>query len=103
MSMEAAFFDTKQLMEMTDEKLYALERNIKGKIEAQRRKGQDTRTQEVEYCYLRREIDHRVIRRNVQKKLEEQRSKKKQLGNGEKTTARPGRPMSSQYRERMTR
>ena len=39
MSTEAAFFDTKQLMEMTDEKLYALERNIKGKIEAQRRKG----------------------------------------------------------------
>ena len=103
MSTEAAFFDTKQLMEMTDEKLYALERNIKGKIEAQRRKGQDTRTQEVEYCYLRREIDHRVTRRNVQKKLEDQRLKKKNMEGGMKTVDRPGRPMSSRYRERMTR
>ena len=103
MSTDAAFFDTKQLMEMTDEKLYALERNIKGKIEAQRRKGQDTRTQEDEYCYLRREIDHRVTRRNVQKKLEAQRLKKKNMESGMKTADRPGRPMSSRYRERMTR
>ena len=77
MSTEAAFFDTKQLMEMTDEKLYAIERSLKGQIEAKRRKGLDTQSQEVEYCYLRREIDHRTARRNVQRKLDDQKLKKK--------------------------
>ena len=43
MSTEAAF-DTKQLMEMTDEKLYALERSTKSQIEAKRRKGIDPRS-----------------------------------------------------------
>ena len=102
MSTEAAF-DTKQLMEMTDEKLYALERSTKSQIEAKRRKGIDPRSQEVEYCYLRREIDHRTARRNVQRQLDEQSSKKKNLEGGVKTADRPGRPMSPRYRERMAR
>ena len=103
MSTEAAFFDTKQLMEMTDEKLYAIERSTKSQIEAQRRKGLNTQSQEVEYCYLRREIDHRTTRRNVQRKLDEQKLKKKPSEGGMKVADRPGRPMSPQYRERMVR
>jgi hypothetical protein len=103
MSTEAAYFDAKQLMEMTDEKLYALERSTKSQIEAQRRKGIDVRSREVEYCYLRRELDHRTTRRNVQRKLDEQKLKKKNMEGGMKTADRPGRPMSPQYRERMAR
>ena len=103
MSNEAAFYDTKKLMEMSDEKLYAIDRSMKGQIESRRKRGEDTRAQEVEYCYLRREIDRRTARKNFQKKFEEQRLKKKQKEVGGKIDNRPGRPMSPRYRERIAR
>jgi len=51
-----------EIQEMHDDKLSSIERSLKNKIEALHRKGVDTVTDEIEHCYIRREIDHRLRR-----------------------------------------
>jgi hypothetical protein len=93
-------FDTNRLNEMPEEKLYVLERNLKNKIEASRRKNIDTQQMEVEYCYLRREIDHRIAMHEAQAMYEARRPR---YDNSNKRNSRPGRPRNVGNGERENR
>ncbi len=59
-------FSDQQLREMSDEKLEGIARNFKNKIEMLRRKGDDSHPFEVEYCYVKRELEFRNKRREIQ-------------------------------------
>lgn len=65
-----------ELREMNDEKVQNLERSLKGKIESLKGKGVDTRSLEVEYCYVKRETEHRRMRRKMQEKFSRDRTPK---------------------------
>ena len=93
-------FDTNRLNELPEERLYILERNLKNKIEASRRKNIDTRQMEVEYCYLRREIDHRTAMHEAHAAYQ---ARNPRNSNSNKRSSRPGRPRSPGNGERENR
>ena len=86
------------LREMPDEKVQNIERGLKGKIETLRRKNVDTKELEVEYCYVKRELEHRRKRRELQAKFIQQRAERAERRNKarkpypSRRSARPIRP-----------
>jgi hypothetical protein len=93
-----------KLREMPDEKVHNIERGLKGKIETLRRKNVDTKELEVEYCYVKRELEHRMKRHELQRRFAQQRAERAERRNRSRgprpahRSARPIRPDQVSFR-----
>ena len=89
------------LREMPDDKIHNIERGLKGKIETLRRKNVNTKELEVEYCYVKRELEHRMKRNELQKKFARQRAERAERKfRNPRDNVRPVRPENIKPRTR---
>ena len=66
-------FRTNDLAYMNDDDLYALHRNIKEAIFNMRRKRHRASDAEIELCYIQREVEKRVRRKEAHKRYMQNR------------------------------